>query len=246
MERLAYNNLAKLYDSLMSYVPYQNWLEIIDRVSKKNIDKETISIFELGGGTGTLGSILAYDGYEYTGSDYSEGMCRVAWNKGLNFSCIDARSIGINKKFDMVIFLFDGINYLQTLEEYEQCFNEVSNLLSKDGIFLFDTTTEHNSLTHFDEYQEAESFETGAYIRHSYYEPASKTQHNEFEMFVEDPKTSQYSRFIEHHKQKIFSPEQVIDAIPKDLFSIEAMYDGFSDSNYKKKSERIHYLLRRI
>lgn len=244
MNSVAYNNLAEVYDSLMSYVPYQNWVGIIERVCKKYYKNSAPTIFELGGGTGTLGAILTFEGYNYKGSDFSEGMCRIAYDKGLDFTCVDGRSIGIKEQFDMVVFLFDGINYLLTEDDYKRCFLEVSKILKPNGLFLFDITTKYNSTVNFDDYEEAESFENGCYIRHSYYERGTTIQHNEFDIYVKDDESELYHRFEEHHRQRVFDPSEIEAFIPTDIYSIEGIYDGFSSKAYRSDSERVHFLLR--
>ena len=241
-----YSSLALVYDDMMSYVPYDNWVLTINYVVENYFTLEKPSIFEIGGGTGTLGARLSYEGYEYTGSDVSPEMCEVAWAKGLDMICTDCRAISLKEKYDLLLFLFDGINYLENLADYAETFISVATIVRTDGYFLFDVTTEVNSLTNFDDYHEAESFERGAYIRHSYYEPENHRQVNDFEIFVQDANNSQsYSRVSEQHCQTLFSVEQIKATIPLDLFDIVAIWDGFSQDDVHDTSERVHFLLKR-
>lgn len=243
---MPYRNLALVYDNMMSYVPYQNWIGLIDHVKETQFNGREISIFELGGGTGTLGAILTYVGYDYHGSDITPSMCAAAWEKGLDFICVDCRNIPVTRTFDLVIFLFDGINYLQTLEEYAQTFREVASILEPGGCFLFDITTVYNSRMNFDDYMEADSYDTGAYIRHSFFDPESKTQRNLFDIFVKHSENESYTRLEEEHIQYLFSVEEISSVVPKDLFTIEAVWNEFSPEPVKATAERIHFLLKRI
>lgn len=242
---MPYKNLAKVYDNMMSYVPYQNWVELIDHVKNTQFDSREISVFELGGGTGTLGSILTYVGYDYVGSDITPSMCEAAWNKGLNFITADCRSIPLQKKFDLVIFLFDGINYLRSLEEYTETFREVASLLEPGGCFLFDITTVYNSQMNFDDYMEADSYDDGAYIRHSFYDSRTATQRNLFDIFAKESDSDKYIRLEEEHIQHLFSVQDITSAIPMDLFSLEATWNEFDPIPVKSTAERVHFLLKR-
>lgn len=241
-----YQSLAAVYDEMMSYVPYQNWVDLINRVADEYFLDTRPSIFELGAGTGTLGGMLSYLGYPYQGSDISQSMCEIAWSKGLDNLCVDSRNIPLKTQFDMVIFLFDGINYLTNLSDYTKTFLEVSRLLSTGGLFLFDITTEYNSQQNFDDYHEAESFEKGAYIRHSYYEKEKNLQVNDFEIFVESGEEGGlYHRVHEQHCQTLFGVERVLASIPEELFTVVGVWDDFTQNPANDTSERIHFLLRR-
>jgi len=241
-----YRNLALVYDNMMSYVPYQNWVGLIDQVKSDQFGGKDISIFELGGGTGTLGAILEYVGYSYVGSDITPSMCSAAWDKGLDYFCADCRNLPVATTFDLVIFLFDGINYLKTLEEYTQTFREVATILESGGCFLFDITTIYNSRMNFDDYMEADSYETGAYIRHSFFDPETRVQRNLFDIFVKDSDSEKYSRLEEEHVQQLFSVEEIQSAVPLELFTIEGVWNEFSPEPVKSTAERIHFLLKRI
>ncbi len=243
---MPYRNLALVYDNMMSYVPYQNWVGLIDYIKESQFGGRDISLFEIGGGTGTLGSILSYVGYNYTGSDITPSMCSAAWDKGLDFICADCRNLPIKTNFDLAIFLFDGINYLSSLEEYAQTFREVATILDLGGCFLFDITTIYNSRMNFDDYMEADSYDTGAYIRHSFYDPESRTQRNLFDIFVKEQNSEKYLRLEEEHVQHLFSVEEISSVVPLDLFTIEGVWHEFAAEPVKATAERIHFLLKRI
>lgn len=241
-----YASLARLYDDIMSYVPYENWLCLIHQVCKRYGLNPRAKILELGGGTGTLGTVLCHEGFEYQGTDLSPWMSRAAYQKGLDFVCADARHIPFNDTYDLVIFLFDGINYLSNITDFTQIFREAHRVLRPGGCFLFDVTTEYNSLENFNEYLEAESFEHGAYIRNSFYDAQKREQINAFEMFLADSEQpSQYIRVHETHCQHVYSPEEITAAVPTDLFELCGVWDAFGMSPWKADSERIHFLLRK-
>lgn len=245
-DQVAYSSLAELYDSLMSYVPYQNWVEMIREIRDTYSVTSNPRIFELGGGTGTLGSMLVFEEFDYIGSDLSPQMCKVAWEKGLDFITCDCRSISLKESVDLVIFCFDGINYLHSLKDFRTCFEQVHKVLKKGGLFFFDITTKNNSITYFEDYTEAESFENGSYIRHSFFDACTDMQHNDFDIYLAvEGETNRYERFREEHMQKVFPVEEVERTVPRDLFTIEGIWGDFTLETYSPVSERVHFLLRK-
>ncbi|MGM0444308.1 MAG: class I SAM-dependent DNA methyltransferase [Fibrobacterota bacterium] len=240
-----YGVLARLYDRMMSHVPYSQWVKMIFGIQQAYGEHDNPALFEIGGGTGTLGSILVYEGMDYTGSDISPAMCRAAWDKGLDYICCDCRALPLQRSFDMVFFCFDGINYLSSGREYETAFRELARCLAPKGLFLFDITTEYSSHLYFTEYTDAESFDFGAYIRYADYDTTTHCQRNCFDIFLQDPQKTHFTRHREEHEQWVFSPDTVQGWIPADLFEVVGMWEDYHFSPVSPQAERIHFLLRR-
>jgi SAM-dependent methyltransferase len=244
---IVYDALAPIYDRMMSHVDYDEWVRLIERIAEKFLAPPHPSIFELGGGTGTLAMLLMGRGFRYFGSDSCFSMCQIAYRQGARFACVDARAIPCKKQFDFIIFLYDGINYLQSLEEYKLLFSEAARCLAPSGLFLFDITTEANSLNHFRSYLEFEDWGDYAYIRRSYYKKELLQQHNDITVFRQTGKgSSLYEKKVERHCQKVFGAESIARSVPASLFTIEGMWDGFSFRHYHPHSERIHFLLKKV
>jgi ubiquinone/menaquinone biosynthesis C-methylase UbiE len=241
-----YTALSDYYDSIMSHVNYHDWEELIAKVLKKYSPEKNPSILELGAGTGTLGKRLKKK-YNYTGSDLSFNMSVEARKKNLPVICADAKYSPVRKKYDIIIFLYDGINYLNTLSEYKTVFESVACNLKQEGIFLFDITTETNSIRYFYDYLDYKEIENTSVIRHSYYNPKKHIQYNDFTFFSpENQENRHYLKRSESHVQKVFKPEQIESVIPRKLFSVLGIWDGYSMHNYNKYSERIHFLLKKV
>jgi ubiquinone/menaquinone biosynthesis C-methylase UbiE len=229
----------------MTHVRYDLWHTLINNISTRHFDHKP-AILELGGGTGVLGRLLLKSGYTYYGSDYSFAMCKEAQKKDVPFICADALYMPIKKLFDLVIFLYDGINYFETLEQYHCLFNEIHKHIDKNGYFLFDITTETNSLSYFADIVDSDSFGTITYTRHSYYNKKNKIQNNDFTIYLKHPDYGELHREAkEHHSQKIFSVKEISDTIPKNLFSISGIWDNFTFNKYRSESERIHFFIQK-
>lgn len=242
---VVYDALAPIYDRIMSHVDYEEWARLIEKIIDRFMRVQNPSIFELGGGTGVLSSLLVNRGFRYVGSDRSFSMCSIARCRA-PFICADARAIPCKKKFDLICFLYDGINYLQSLEEYSLLFSQAARCLLPGSFFLFDITTETNSLNHFRHYLEHEDWGDYAYVRRSYYRKEHAEQHNDITIYRQVVHGSPlYEKQIERHCQKVFSAEAIARSVPANFFTIEGMWDGFSFRRNTVHSERVHFLLKR-
>lgn len=243
---MTYSSLAPFYDAIMLHVEYEDWAQLIRKIINLYFGRKKISLFEIGGGTGTLGKTLQSYKIDYQGSDLSYEMARVANRKNLSFLCADALSLPIKKKFDMILFLYDGINYLKTLSDYKKLFCNVFSLLEPGGLFLFDITTETNSQRYFTNYHSLDEISGSTIFRSSYYIASKKLQCNDFQIFTPLEKdASLFSKQCENHIQKLFTPTQICSVIPDNLFKIIGIWDEFSMLKYNKHSERIHFLLQK-
>jgi predicted TPR repeat methyltransferase len=243
-----YGALAPLYDRIMAHVGYHQWLSLIDHVVAGYARTHHPSVFEIGGGTGVLGRLCVDAGMPYRGSELSMSMCRQAARRGLPFFCADARNLPLKRdiRFDVILFLYDGINYLMTASDYRQVFSQAHEHLACGGLFLFDITTLHNSRKNFNEYVDADDLGDSFYFRHSYFDAASSIQHNDFTIFSATPsQPGLFEKSRECHRQKVLSVGDVRDCIPGTLFQTIGIWDNFSLRKYTARSERVHFLLRK-
>lgn len=242
---MKYQALAPVYDRLMNHVEYDEWFLLIRKILKKYCSVKKPSVLELGGGTGSLANYLKELDISYVGSDFSFSMCQQAQKKSFPFFCCDCRHIAVKKKFDLIIFLYDGINYLQSLQDYSQLFREVHHNLNDNGLFLFDITTESNSLRHFYDYLDFEEYDDVALVRHSYFDTELSTQFNDFTIFHKHNNSDLFQKFNELHIQKVFPAKSIEEQIPASKFKILGIWDDFSFRKFSAKSERVHFLLKK-
>jgi ubiquinone/menaquinone biosynthesis C-methylase UbiE len=245
-----YSVLAPLYDRLMAHIEYGKWVSFIHDIIASYCHTSTPTVFEIGGGTGVLGRILLDQGMRYTGSDRSTGMCVQAHARGVPFIAADARALPLkrDRTFDVALFLYDGINYLPSINDYRRVFEEVHAALNSSGLFLFDITTQANSMTNFSDFLDASDCAEGYYIRRSYYHPCDAVQYNDFTVFKcvhESGSPEMYKRFDERHAQKVLPVKDVAAAVPRELFDTVGMWDNFSFRHWSTRSDRVHFLLQK-
>ena len=245
---MSYDIIAPYYDMVMDHVDYTEWYDLILAVVSRYRMKTPVALLEIGGGTGTLGKML--DGkknfFRYTGSDLCFNMAVEARGKGLPFFCADGCALPVRESFEMAIFLYDGINYLQSLSAYRQLFFSVARCLKPGGFFLFDITTRENSLSNFFDLFDYQELDGTSIIRHSYFLPRKNIQKNDFLFFKPvDGKKGHYIKHSETHSQKVFAPGQLENVISDSPFFCRGIWDGCTMQPYSVTSERIHFLLQK-
>ncbi len=242
---MLYSSLAAIYDRVMAHVDYEEWVMLLLRAVEKHGARSGRRVFEIGGGTGMLGALLEHEGFAYHGSDRSAAMCREALRRGVPSVCTDGRALPVRGPFDIVLFLYDGINYLATAADYRELFAQVRRVLAPGGLFLFDITTEANSRRYFQDTFDTEDYGDAAYIRHSYFDQIAKIQHNDFVIFMREPGAAGlFRRSDERHAQRVFPAATIRSWVPAELFDVAGVWDGYSMRPCSRSSERVHFLLK--
>jgi len=148
-----FRNYATYYNLLYKDKDYAGEVEYVHNLFQK-YRPGTMSILNLGCGTGRHDFLLAEKGYKVTGVDMSEEMLAVANSQlsslsahpstadsqlsTLNFRQGDIRSIRLNRTFDVIISLFHVISYQTTNEDLASAFATAKAHLKPGGIFIFD------------------------------------------------------------------------------------------------------------
>jgi SAM-dependent methyltransferase len=104
------------------------------------------AILDLGVGGGRTTSYLASRASRYVGVDYAPAMVKACRAKfpGLEFKVSDAANLSIfpDGAFDVVVFAFNGIDYVLPEQSRQSCFAHIKRVLKADGVFIFSS---HNS-----------------------------------------------------------------------------------------------------
>jgi SAM-dependent methyltransferase len=207
------SGFASVYDKVMAYADYNSWYEFI----KKIIEEKGIrgkDVLDLGCGTGEISIRFKKEGYSVLGVDISTEMLSIAADKARNkkldihFANQDMRELKFPVGFDIVVSLFDTINYLISIEEVEECFKSVAEHLDDNGIFVFDMVTKNMLNTMFpggtfvDDREDMTLVWTREHDEESGLEDISTT------FFVKE-KSGKYTRFDDEYSKKVFSIEEI-------------------------------------
>jgi len=242
-----YSKLAYIYDEIMSHVDYKNWVEYIYRIIN-NWHPNAKYIIDIACGTGNFLFRFNYNDYELFGFDRSIEAIQIAKKK---FSS-NQREIALwqsnIKKFalknptDIILCLYDSINYLTNFEEVKNTFDCVHTGLKENGLFIFDICTERNSVTFFKNYFEKNKGKNYRYIRTSNYDNKTHIHSNIFKLDFND---SDFI-YVERHEQRIYRIEDILTIIPKSKFCTICVLDEFTFKRATEKSFRAHFILKKV
>jgi ubiquinone/menaquinone biosynthesis C-methylase UbiE len=211
-----YIGFARVYDELMSNIPYEKWGSYINNELRKRLAhvKEPL-VVDLACGTGTMTLLLANMGFDMIGVDLSIDMLAKARQKAdeakrnILFLAQDMRKLDLFGTVDAVVSVCDGINYILQPEELNAVFKGVKTFLNPGGVFIFDMNTEFK----FKELLGSRIFEAkaesgAAYEWENFYDESTKI--NEYRvLFFKHENAGESDSFEEIHKQRAYSTEDV-------------------------------------
>lgn len=252
-EKPTYSVLADIYDIVMSDVDYETWADYLDEIILMH-QPTARSILELACGTGTIAlSLEELDCYKITATDGSPDMIRIARKKAakanseIDFKTMNFLNLSFEESFDVIYMVFDSLNYLHTKDEIIRLHEEVKNLLTPGGIFVYDFTTPRNSRKAI-RFLDNESKNINAeyrYYRESSFNAKERIHTNRFHIEKLDETTGDIiQKFEEQHQQKIYTLEEIKSIIKETDFEIIQAYDGFELKPAHNKSLRITMVLK--
>ena len=138
-----FEEVAPYYDTLMASVPYGRWVDYVERLLAI-YHSPALRVLDLACGTGQVGVELRRRGYSALGADLSEPMVRACARQlpPLPAVVMDATRLGLQPAcLDLVVCLFDSLNYILDPEGLRRCFAEVHRALRPGKLFIFDMNT---------------------------------------------------------------------------------------------------------
>ena len=240
-----YSVIAKGYDLIMSHVDYNMWAEFTDDLLWL-VHKNPVSIRELGCGTGTFAMCLQPLGdYEYTATDLCPEMIKVGEEKvkdqglPIKFEVEDFSNYTVANPHDVIILLYDGLNYLTEKEKIASLMKCTFDALKPGGVFFFDQSTPANSINNEDFFRDEGKMDGFSYVRGSDYNHATRIHTTTFEIQTGG------QTFFEKHVQRAYTLEEVKALVLGAGFEIAHVFDGFSSDEASEASERIHWVVRK-
>lgn len=240
-----YTVLAAGYDTVMAHVEYDMWAAYIaDLLALHHPEAQTV--LELGCGTGSLALELnTWEAYDYLGTDLSPQMIAIAREKAaaveaaVQFTVMDFTQLQVPTPVDVVLLLYDGLNYLLETTQILQVFQQVYEVLTPGGIFIFDQSTPANSINNADFFEDRGRTRGFSYVRKSVYDAATRIHTTTFDLTV------QGKRYQECHVQRAYTLEEVQALIQQTAFKKLTAYDDFTTEPATENSERVHWVVQR-
>lgn len=251
-EKPTYTSLAQIYDEVMQEVDYDLWADYLDALMLQH-HPHPQTIMELACGTGSISlSLDELECYELWGTDKSPAMIDRARRKNqarmcnVRFSVMDFLAISFDHTFDVVFCVFDSVNYLHEPKQVIRFLNQSKKLLEAESLLIFDFTTPLNSIEAI-EYLHNERRITEnnfRFHRSSTYNKGTQIHTNTFTIEkLADDKDTVVDRFMEVHRQKTYTLQQMTDIIHQTDFQIKTAYQEFEFEEADDESLRITMVL---
>ncbi len=243
---MVYDELAVVYDALMEHVPYQRWATHIRGLCGRHGLKPA-RVLDAACGTGRFLAEFVSPGQEAFGFDRSRGMLRVAQQRfqalrlPVQLSSGDLRTWKETADLDLVVCLYDSINYLLRPEHLEEAFRNLAERLRPGGLLIFDICTEYNSRHFLNGYREEDEAAGIHYHRHSWYDETEKMHHNDFHL---TPVVGGRTR-VERHLQRIYDIEEILRRLEAAPLEVLEYLDGLTLAPVHPESLRVHFVTRR-
>ncbi|PKN77698.1 MAG: hypothetical protein CVU48_10715 [Candidatus Cloacimonetes bacterium HGW-Cloacimonetes-1] len=249
----SYSLFAQYYDVYMAHVDYSSWIallmECFSLYSTNNLDK----ILELACGTATISSRLVREGYIVDAADSSGHMLSIASmksNKPRLFAHFMGSPLPVSD-YDLVLCLFDSVNYLLKPEYISALLNSVYDALNSGGLFIFDISTIQNSLENFSDSTYLTQLKDGYLVHRAEYDEETYLQKSYLTFFKMIGNS--YKLFEESHEQMVYRNREIIDLISATSFQLVAIHCLDSkvnllsrkNPNIDKNNPRLFYVLRK-
>ena len=240
----AYTSFAKVYDTFMDNVPYEEWAEYLAELLQE-YDIEDGLVLDLGCGTGSLTEILATKGYDMIGADGSAEMLEIAMEKkaqsghDILYLLQDMREFELYGTVRAVVSVCDCVNYITDEKELEQVFRLVNNYLDPEGIFIFDFNTEYKYKEILGEQTIAEDREDCSFIWDNYYYEDESMNEYELTLFIREQDSNLYRKYQEMHYQKAYTLDAMRELVEWSGLEFVTAYDAYTRKAPTETSERI-------
>ncbi|RJQ07068.1 MAG: class I SAM-dependent methyltransferase [Bacillota bacterium] len=252
-DREPYTEFAAIYDAVMRDVAYDMWADYVEEICSRHRLRPA-TILDVACGTGGSSIPFARRGYRVAGVDNSRAMLDVARAKAVShgldieFALQDMRdlhpeALTTGPEFDLVICLYDSINYLTRPHELADALRGFLRAVRPGGLFIFDV----NSATRLIQMTETSIFMEGpgwAFIEQNDYDPATRIWEIRVTGFVRT-RGNLYRRFREVHRERAYTEREIRDLLAGAGFETLAAYNAFGLEPAGRETARIYFVARR-
>jgi len=249
-----YSLFSEIYDDTMKDVPYLQWASFIHEIlTRFDISYDSL-ILDIGCGTGTLTRHLFSYYANIIGMDISFQMLEKASQKKMNNLVLgNMQNIPLKKSsISAMISTHDVLNYLLDENQLHQHFMEAHRVLDKNGIYIFDASTEYNIIQFYHNKEFHEQNNAVEMRWFNSYDFIKKEILSTLEFKNKKKITSLFSRglslrqktsnkkVLEIHRQKYFSDFEILTSLNKSGFTL---IEKVKDYNYHVTGERVYLMV---
>lgn len=242
----AFTAVAPYYDELMDSVPYRSWVDYVEAILRRDQEKPR-EVLDLCCGTGRVGSEMLRRGYRVVGVDLAEGMVRrcAARTPPLPAAVMDATRLGLRpESFDLVVSLYDSLNYIIDPEGLAACFQGVGRALRPGGLMIFDLNTTRALRIGLFTQTNASTREPLLYRWKSHWDEQRKLCR--VEMYFRWRGPGEPVEFRETHYERAYEEDEVREMLAAAGMETRHYYDAYSFRSPGSFSNRVFYVARKL
>ena len=241
----AYRGFAAIYDDLMYDVDYREVACFIGGFRSEGFRH----LLDVGCGTGTILSMMSPEAASAAGLDISPEMADAARAKNPEAFIVtgDMRSpdsyTGLPDygRYDMVISLFDCLNYLPDMEDLEKTFRNIFDAMAPGGTFVFDMNTEYKLSTVLGDDFYYDLGDSECYVWQNEYDPETRCCQFDLTFFARE-EDGRYRRMDELHREYAYPAEDVAAALRKTGFEDIRVMGDLKCAQPAKDEERVCFV----
>ncbi|MDY5846395.1 MAG: class I SAM-dependent methyltransferase [Bariatricus sp.] len=244
----AYTSFARVYDTFMDNIPYEEWAEYLTGLLKEYGVSDGL-VLDLGCGTGNMTELLADAGYDMIGVDNAEEMLEIAMEKkeesghDILYLLQDMRGFELYGTVRAVVSICDSVNYIDDEEDLTEVFHLVNNYLDPGGVFIFDFNTLYKYREILGDRTIAENRDDCSFIWDNYYYDEDRINEYELSIFIRE-EDDLFRKYEETHYQRAYTLEEMTRLIKDSGLEFITAYDAFTHEAPNEKSERIYMIAR--
>ncbi len=133
----AYGAFAYAYDQALGERFFRSVRRLLTRVLAAHPARERTHL-DIACGTALAVEYFQKRGFKSVGVDLSLPMLQIGHSRAHCLIAGDMRALPLRGKFARVTCLYDSLNHLKSVAELASAFSAVSDVLTDDGLFLFD------------------------------------------------------------------------------------------------------------
>lgn len=242
-----YGDVAAVYDTLMAGVPHGPWLSRIEKAVQAR-GKSPRSALEVACGTGIVTELLARRGYSPVwGIDLSERMIAVARTKAearglvITYDRQDAATLDLDgRTFDLVVSLFDSLNYIIDPVALEAAFRRIYLHTAPGGLFAFDLNSLYALAHNF--FDQTGTFGPVHHVWHAHWDQETRLCRVEMSFWIRDAETGETRHFTETHLQRAYTVPEIIAWLGAAGFANLEVFSGYGTRAPGPKSDRLLFI----
>ena len=241
------HGLARIYDRLMSTIPYGQWVDYTFGVAH-DFGHPIHRVLDIGCGTGTATLMFADRGCRIVGVDISKEMIREARRKSVGrilvrYEASAMQDIALPERFDTAVSYFDSLNYIIEPEDLQEGIQRVYEHLDPGGMFMFDMNTPYAleqelfTQSHFDPNDPVN------YAWKSTYNAETRLTQVDMAFYVK--RGDARRTILAQHFQRAYRMNEVRDMLASAGFQVMGMYEAYTQRKPTKRTDRVFFAARK-